>query len=93
MSASLDNVRLQLESSRSQGDWSHAMGRYHLYTLNSEGRIHTSADLEAEDDLEAVQLVRLRLEPADCELWCGRRKVAFCPCGRLPILLEDLFSS
>jgi hypothetical protein len=43
--------------------------------------------LQADDDREAIELVRLRLDARPCELWLGRRKVATIPAdGGSPML-------
>ena len=36
-------------------------------------------NFDAADDAEALELVRLRLVPFDCQLWCGARLVATLP--------------
>jgi hypothetical protein len=42
---------------------------------------------EADDDQEAIELVRLRIDPRPCELWLGGRKVAVLPPeGGAPVL-------
>jgi hypothetical protein len=50
--------------------------------------------LEADDDQEAIELVRLRLDPRPCELWLGRRKVATIPGdGGTPVLTPSTRSA
>jgi hypothetical protein len=62
---------------------------YRVYCLDAEGRITASDDLDAVDDAGAIELVRLRVEHADCELWCGSRKVALITrVGGAPILFS-----
>ena len=51
------------------------MSIYWLYCLR-DGEISRAIPIEAADDIEAVELARLRLERIDCELWCGSRMVA-----------------
>jgi hypothetical protein len=62
------------------------MAEYRLYILTVDGSIRRAADLEAGDDLEAIELVRLRGELADVELWSGTRKVGLIPQDGRPIL-------
>jgi hypothetical protein len=51
------------------------MARYRLYLLDAASYLIHAADLDAEDDGEALDLVRIRQEPTDVELWCGERMV------------------
>jgi hypothetical protein len=62
------------------------MADYRLYLMSDDDHIFHAADLTADDDREAIELVRLRQEGSDVELWCGRRKVAMIPRGQPPIL-------
>ena len=61
---------------------------YQLYAIDSSRRSLLN-DLNASDDSEAIQLVVLRQEPTDTELWCDGRKVAVCPHGRMPSLVAE----
>ena len=61
------------------------MAEYRLYCINSDNRIVHAAQFEADDDDEALELVRIRRETTDCELWSGKRKVASIPRGQPPI--------
>ena len=49
---------------------------YHFHSVAGKLPVVPDIDLESVDDAEAIELVRLGCEPADCELWCGSRKVA-----------------
>lgn len=62
------------------------MADYRLYLMSDDGHILQAADLTADDDQEAIELVRLRQERSDVELWCNKRKVASFPRGQPPIL-------
>ena len=56
------------------------------YIIHEVGGAICGENLDAVEDGEAIELVRLRLEPTDCELWCGTRKVAIVPhSGGTPI--------
>jgi hypothetical protein len=59
---------------------------YHFHSVAGELPVVPDIDLEAADDAEAIELVRLGCEPADCELWCGSRKVAVIPKDSSPAL-------
>ena len=60
---------------------------YQLYRLDGSGRrLVLVASFDASDDSEAAQLLILRQEPTDTELWHAGRKVADCPCDEMPIL-------
>ena len=62
------------------------MPHYRLYALTPDDLVRTTYNVKATDDGEAIQLARLRLEHADIELWCGRRKVALEPQDGLAII-------
>jgi len=62
------------------------MADYRLYLMSGDGHILQAAELTADDDREAIELVLLRQERSDVELWCGKRKVATVPRGQPPIL-------
>ena len=64
------------------------MADYRLYLMSVNGDILQAADIEADDDHEAIHLVRLRQEPNDVELWSGKRRVAVIPRGQ-PAILDD----
>ncbi len=64
------------------------MAGYRIYAMTPDGHIRSAADIEAENDGEAIQLARLRLERADIELWCGARRIARLPREGLPIVLD-----
>jgi hypothetical protein len=64
------------------------MADYRLYLMDDDGHILRGIDLAAPDDKEAFELVRLRDDPGDVELWCGTRKVASIPKGG-PIVLAQ----
>lgn len=53
------------------------MSKYRMYSLNDSGHISYAEDLDADDDREAVALVR-ELSPTAqiCEIWENRRLVA-----------------
>ena len=49
------------------------MARYRIHCLDGDEADET---FEAVEDMEALELARLRLVPVDCELSCGPRLVA-----------------
>lgn len=58
------------------------MPKYRMYSLNEFGRISYAEDLDADDDQQAVALVR-ELSPGAriCEVWERRRLVATIKAG------------
>ena len=66
-----------------------SLAEYHLYLLDCDGHILHRSDIEADDDQEALHLVRIRREPSDLLLWCGKRQVARIPRGQTLILEQD----
>ena len=64
------------------------MGSYRFYPVKGGVRVKPAIPLGADDDVEAVELVRLGREPTDCELWCGKRKVALVPRSGAPVIWE-----
>ena len=63
------------------------MARYFVFCMDGE-RILERFDFEAEDDAEAVALLALRRERAECDLWCGDRLVAIIPKGENPFFID-----
>lgn len=63
------------------------MAHYRFYLMDAADRIMHASDLEADDDAQAIELLCLRGEQTDVELWCGKRKVASLPKGG-PITLS-----
>ena len=59
------------------------MARYRILRL--DGRYAAPPFIEADDDAAALTLFAQRGEQGDCEILCGRRKVAFIPTGAEPI--------
>lgn len=58
------------------------MAKYRMYSLNEFGRISYAEDLDAEDDQQAVALVReLSPKARICEVWESRRLVATIKAG------------
>jgi len=57
--------------------------------VNVDGLVTPAADFEAADDDEALELVKSRNDKTDCDLWCGKRPVAFLPQGKAPIREAD----
>jgi hypothetical protein len=67
---------------------------YRAEYLSLDGCREIVDTFRAADDGEAIELLRLRLEPVDCDLWCHTRKVATVPAeGGLPILSNLLLAS
>ena len=62
------------------------MGSDRFYPVREGVPTKPAIPLGADDDVEAVELVRLGRELTDCELWCGKRKVAFIPRGGAPVI-------
>jgi len=54
---------------------------YRVYCLDIDGSIMSGEFITAEDDTAAVEAVRKREAPTDCELWLGRNKFALIPAG------------
>ena len=53
---------------------------YRLYTLReAEGPFIDFEDLDAQDDVEAVRIVKPTTGSKRMELWCGKRKVKSFP--------------
>lgn len=60
------------------------LAHYRAYLLNRQGRIARASDMHADDDRQAIELVRLMCEPGDVELWCGNaRSPSYRPAIRL----------
>ncbi len=59
---------------------------YWVFCLEGSRVVH-HLDFEADDDEEAIELVTIRREDADCELWCGDRKVATIMRDERPVLM------
>lgn len=55
------------------------MASYRIRAMTREGHVRSAADIEAENDGEAIQLARLRLEHDDIELWVRVARIAGCP--------------
>lgn len=56
------------------------MGYYRLYMLSrSDGRFVGFEEIEAADDLAAVNVAEAHAGPQPLELWCGKRKVKSFP--------------
>ncbi len=56
------------------------MLNYRLYTLReADGPFIDFEDLTAEDDVEAVRMVKPATGVRPMELWCGKRKVKSFP--------------
>jgi hypothetical protein len=51
---------------------------YRLYCLK-DGRILSTALIDAADDMAAIDAARAQNSLVDCELWFGSRLVAFIP--------------
>jgi hypothetical protein len=62
------------------------MPSYRLYAMTRDGHIRSAETIDAESDGEAIHLARLRLEHADIELWCGKRRVAWVPKDGLAVV-------
>ena len=62
------------------------MGSYRYVPLKDDGPAKAPIELEADDDEEAIELIRLSMERADCELWSGARKVAIVCKDRRPAI-------
>lgn len=59
---------------------------YRYLAMQGDVPIRPPVPLESDDDAEAIELVRLSMERADCELWQGPRKVAIVPKDRAPVI-------
>jgi hypothetical protein len=62
---------------------------YRYLAMKGDVPIKPPVRLESDDDAEAIELVRLSMERADCELWQGPRKVAIVPRDRGPAIRLD----
>jgi hypothetical protein len=62
---------------------------YRYLAVQGDVPIRRPVPLESDDVAEAIELVRLRQERADCELWFGPRKVAIVPKDRAPAIRLD----
>ena len=62
------------------------MATYWVFCLDG-GRVRHHLDFNADDDGEAVELMTIRQEDCDCEVWHGDRKVATMQRGEAPILV------
>jgi len=51
---------------------------YRLYCLK-DGRILSTALIDAADDMAAIEAAQARRSQVDCELWNGSRLIAFIP--------------
>jgi hypothetical protein len=51
------------------------MAMYQVLCIEN-GRIIERTEIDADSDDEALALLSLGREKTDCELWCGKRKVA-----------------
>ncbi len=60
------------------------MTTYRIFCMDGL-EIIESADVDADDDREALSLLALRAEVADCELWDGDRLVATIKRGENPM--------
>lgn len=60
------------------------MARYFVFLMDGE-HILDRIDFDAEDDREAMTLLALRRERADCDIWCSSRFVASVPKGVHPL--------
>jgi hypothetical protein len=70
------------------------MPAYRVHYLQKDGGARPGEYFQASDDEAAMELVRLRMEKADCELWRGAQKLAVIPAeGGAPILARDRPSS
>lgn len=63
------------------------MARYFVFLMDGDS-ILDRLDFEADDDAEALALLALRRERADCDMWCGDRFVATIPKGANPSLVK-----
>jgi len=63
------------------------MARYFIFCMDGE-TILDQFDFEADDDAEALALLRLRREKVECDLWCGDRLVATIPKGTNPSRID-----
>lgn len=56
------------------------MSYYRLYVLSGPGgRFVGFEEIEANDDVEAVQAAQAFIGPQPLELWCGKRRVKAFP--------------
>ena len=65
------------------------MAVYRIHRIRPDGVRQHGERLDAFDHREAIELVRLRLDPLPCELWFGTEKVAFIPAeGEAPVIFD-----
>ena len=50
---------------------------YRYYCLDGTGRLHDAAWFYAESDENAIKLIEARHPDSKCEIWLGKRLVAF----------------
>ena len=62
------------------------MVHYRYIPLKDGVPVKTPVELDSSDDDEAIELVRLSMVRADCELWRRSRKVAIVPKDRRPAI-------
>lgn len=65
------------------------MATYWVLCLDG-ARVKHHLDFEAEDDAEAMDIMTLRQENCDCEIWCANRRVATMQKGGSPVLEAHL---
>lgn len=53
----------------------HVVG-YRFYGLDGVNKVASAEWIEAEDDTEAIEVAKERMDGHDCELWQGSRLVA-----------------
>jgi hypothetical protein len=67
---------------------------YRAEYVSKDGCREIVDTFRAADDGEAIELLRLRLESVDCDLWCHGRRVAIVPAeGGTPVLLDSLLAA
>jgi hypothetical protein len=59
------------------------MASYRFYYVINGSLVRSGEYLEADDDDEAIALLRLRAEEVDIELWCGPRRIALIADGEV----------
>ena len=65
------------------------MAIYRVHQIRPCGFRQPGERLDADDDMEAVELLRLRMEDNACELWFGARRVAVVPRRGGPPILDN----
>jgi hypothetical protein len=65
------------------------MPNYRYVAVKEGLPIRPPVSLQSDDIGEAIELVRLGQERADCELWHGSRMIAFVPKDRAPAFRLD----